>query len=135
MVFLTVDYYNQVKDYLHPNLHEIVKKHTGNNLISLRPFYGCAYRNRNGTRKLIDYSRGHQCITPSWRNFWKENVKRKYLHNKYPATRYLTNSNYRNLYKNKGNLIYNYKLKTYRHINKTPFHTQFMSMKKYKNAL
>ena len=28
MVFLTVDYYNQIKDYLHPNLHEIVKKHT-----------------------------------------------------------------------------------------------------------
>ena len=135
MVFLTVDYYNQIKDYLHPNLREIIKEHTNNNLISIPPFHDCTYRNRNGTRKLIDNSRGYRCTTPSWRKFWKKNVKWKYLHNKYPATRYLTNSKYRNLYKNKNNLIYNYKLKTYRHINETPFHTQFMSMKKYKNAL
>lgn len=137
MVILTVDYFNQVKDYIHPNLHEIVKDHTNRNLISFPPFHGCALRNRNGTRKLIDYSRGNRCITPSWRIFWKKDVKMKYFHNikRYPATRYLTNSKYRNLFKNKGDYVYNYKLKVYKHMNESPLNDIFVSMKKYKNAL
>ena len=132
MPFLTVDYFNQIKDYVHPNLHEIVKDQMNNKLISLPPFHGCAYRNRHGTQKLIDYSRGHRCLTPSWNHFWKKKVKPKYVRNfgKYPPTRYLSNLKHRNLIRNKGNSIYNYKLKKYIDITNTPFYE-----KTYKDAL
>ena len=99
----------------------------------LPSFDGCDYRNKNGTRKLIDYSRGYRCLTPSWSRFWKKNVKPKYFHdfNKYPPTRYLSNSKHRNLFKNRGNSIYNYNLKEYIHIKKTPLYKESF----YKNAL
>ena len=118
MVILTTETYNSIKNYLHPNLHKIIKedKLKDDKLIVLPPFHGCGYRNKNGTRKLIDYSRGHRCLTPSWRRSWKKNVKDKYFSKKYPKTRYLLNTEYRNLFKNKGNYVYNYELKIYKPI-------------------
>ena len=118
MVILTTETYNSIKNYLHPNLHKIIKedKLKDDKLIVLPPFHGCGYRNKNGTRKLIDYSRGHRCLTPSWRRFWKKSVKDKYFSKKYPKTRYLLNTEYRNLFKNKGNYVYNYELKIYKPI-------------------
>ena len=135
MVFLTLERYNNIKDYLHPNLHTIVKEHLDNNLICLPPFHGCNYRNKNGTRKLIDYARGKRCNTPAWNFSWKRGIKKKYFSNKYPATRYLSNSKYRNLFKNKGDYVYNYSLKVYKHMNECPLNDIFILMKKYKNAL
>ena len=118
MVILTTETYNSIKNYLHPNLHKIIKedKLKDDKLIVLPPFHGCGYRNKNGTRKLIDYSRGHRCLTPSWRRFWKKSVKDKYFSKKYPKTRYLLNTEYRNLFKNKGNYVYSYELKIYKPI-------------------
>ena len=118
MVILTTETFNSIRDYLHPNLDKIVKddKLKDDKLIVLPPYHGCGYRNKNGTKKSIDYGRGHRCITPSWRRSWKKNVKEKYLRKKYPKTRYRLNSEYRNLFKNKGNYVYNYKLQKYKPI-------------------
>ena len=118
MVILTTETFNNIKDYLHPNLNKIVKedKLKNDKRVYLPPYHGCGYRNKNGTRKSIDYGRGYRCITPSWRRSWKKDVKEKYLRKKYPKTRYRLNSEYRNLFKNKGNYVYNYNLKKYKSI-------------------
>ena len=118
MPILSTETYNNIKDYLHPNLHKIIKedKLKDDKLVCLPPFHGCRHRNKNGTKKLIDYSRGYRCIMPSWRRLWKKNVKDKYSIKKYPKTRYRLNSEYRNLFKNKGNYVYNYELKKYQSI-------------------
>lgn len=135
MPFLTFNFYNNIKDYLHPNLHTIIGEHLDKDLICLPPYHGCGHRNKNGTRKSIDYGRGHRCITPTWRFSWKSNIKERYFNNNYPRTRYLLNSKYRNLFKNKGNYIYNYNLKVYEHISDSPIDELLTSIKKYKNAL
>ena len=134
MTVLTVEYFNKLKDYVHPNLPKIVKDYQNGNLITLPPYHGCGHRNKNGTRKLIDYTRGYRCITASWRNYWKQDVKTKY-HRKigdFYVTRYMTQTKFRHLLKNKGCLIYNYKLQKYEHINKTPLQYEFKSMQQFK---
>ena len=69
MTILTVEYFNHVIDYIHPNLHTFIKDYQNRNLITLPPFHGCSHRNRNGTNKLINYSSECQCITPTWRDY------------------------------------------------------------------
>ena len=66
--------------YLHPN--------TGSNIDSCKegcyylfPFYhGCCYRNRNGTRKKMQYNKREQCLIPVHTFCWKP-VKKKHLGN------------------------------------------------------
>ena len=58
MAVLTVEYFNKIKDYIHPNVQTIIKDYQNGNVITLPPFHGCSHKNRNGTRKLIDYARG-----------------------------------------------------------------------------
>ena len=77
MIVLTAEYFNKIKDYIHPNLQTIIKDHQNGNLITLPPYHGCSHGNKNGTRKLIDYVRGYWCVTPSWRNYWEKNVKKQ----------------------------------------------------------
>ena len=134
MSILSTETYNNIKDYLHPNLHEIIKedKLKDGKFICLPPFHGCGHRNKNGTKKLIDYGRGHRCITPSWRRLWKINVKDKYLIKKYYKTRFCLNSKYKNLFKNKGNYVYNYELKKYQSIKEPTIKVFFEN---FKNAL
>ena len=104
MTVLTVDYFNQIKDYVHPNLQTIIKDYQNGNLITLPPFHGCGHKNRNGTRKLKDYAHGRQCITPSWRNYRKKDVKAKYQQkiDNFYVTRYMTRTKFRHLFKNRG---------------------------------
>ena len=45
----------------------------------------------------------------------------------------MTQTNFRHLFKNKGCLVYNYKLKKYEHMNKTPLHHEYKSMLQFKN--
>ena len=112
MTVSTVKYFNKIKDYIHPNLQTIIKDYQNGNLISLPPFHGCAHRNKNGTKKLIDYACGYRCVTPSWRNYWEKNVKAKYQREigDFYITRFMTQIKFRHLLKNKGYLIYNFKL-------------------------
>ena len=134
MPFLSLDSYNNIKDYVHPNL--IIKNNLiDDKLICLPPYHGCNYSNRNGTNKLIDYARGHRCLIPTWKNKWRRNVKNKYFNSKYPRTRYLLNSKYRNLFKNKGNYVYNYSQKTCKSIKEPALKEFFNKIKQFKDVL
>ena len=53
MGLMHADYYELVKDYLHPNIHSFIDHYRSGNLIDLSPFHGCILINRNGTRKLV----------------------------------------------------------------------------------
>ena len=132
---MTVDYFNKIKDYIHPNLETIIKDYQNGNLITLNPYHGCGHRNKNGTRKLIDYARGYRCVTPAWRNYWKKDVRAKCQCKicDFYVTRHMTQTKFKHLVKNKGYLIYNFKLEKYEHINKTPLYHEFKSMQQFKN--
>ena len=99
MAFVTVRYYEQVKDYLHPHLNSFINHYMNGDIIELPPYHGCNHLNRNGTRKCIDYSRGYQCIIPTYKRYWKE-TKDKYKKCGFYWTRYMTKTNSRHLFKN-----------------------------------
>ena len=63
----------------------------------------------------------------------KTEYKRKIGH--FYVTRYMTQTKFRHLLKNKGYLIYNFKLQKYEHINRTPLNHELKSMQQFKNAL
>ena len=92
-----------MKDYFHPRLHSFIDNYSGSNedLIMLPPYHGCVLKNRNGTKKLIDYRNGKQCLFPAWSN-GKELKDSCYR----PFTRYISFSDKDGvLFKNKGNTI------------------------------
>ena len=66
---MTVRYYKQVKDYLHPHIQFILYYRYGD-IIDLPLYYGCNRLNRNGTRKETEYNLGYQCIVH--KRYWKE---------------------------------------------------------------
>ena len=85
-----------------------------------------------------------QCICPTNKPYWKitkdkykrgaANAKRRYF------TRYMTWTRQRFLFKNKGNFIYNYKLKKFEHISETPIkfeheYLQRIKENSFKNVL
>ena len=45
---------------------------------TIKRYHECYYRNRNGTRKLIDIARGDNCVCATVNPFWRP-VKLKYL--------------------------------------------------------
>ena len=68
MSVFSVEYYVMIKDYLHPNLRYFIDRYTEKDTIRLPPFHGCGLKNKNVSQKLINYSNGDQCLTPSWVN-------------------------------------------------------------------
>ena len=81
-------------------------------------------KKRNGTRKLIEYDQEYQCIVPTDKPHWRK-TKNKYKHGiinrkRQYWTRYMTWTKDRYLFKNKGNFVYNCKLKKFEHMSKTP---------------
>ena len=89
-----------MKDYFHPNVHDFIDRYTDDeSLVSLPPFHGCQLKNRNGSRKLIDYSNGKQCLCPVW-----SDDKSKLKGSLFSFIRYMTQGKDRYLFKNKGNL-------------------------------
>ena len=69
---MTAAYVDLIKDYVHPNVNKSINYYKGGNRIELPPFHGCRGRNKNGTKKFIDYANGYQCISPLWRCYWKK---------------------------------------------------------------
>ena len=53
---------------------------------TIKCYHGCYYRNRNGTRKLIDIARGDNCVCATVNPFWRP-VKLKYLRGRHYDTR------------------------------------------------
>ena len=116
----TAGYYAQVKDYLHRHLHDFVHYYRREDLLDLPLYHGCDKVNKNGTRKLIGYDQGYQCIKPTNNLYWKK-TKDKYKIQKKRVywTRYMTWTNRRRLFKNKGKFVYNYQPKRFEHMSKT----------------
>ena len=52
----------------------------------IKKYHGCKKRNRNGTRKIIDYVRGDKCLKVTINPYWRE-TKDKF---KYKGKLYLT---------------------------------------------
>ena len=119
MALLTLEYYEQIKDFLHPQVSSLIDHFRNGNIIELPPYHGYNHWNRNGIRKYIDYSRGYQCILPTQKRYWKK-TKDKYKERGVCWTRYMIQYSIRHLFKNKGNLVFNYKLNKYIHLSKTP---------------
>ena len=69
---MTVRYYELVKDYLHPHLHNFIDHYRWGNYIDLPLYHGCNRLNKNETRKEIEYNLGYQCIIPTHRRYWKK---------------------------------------------------------------
>ena len=106
------------------------------NLIDLPPFHGCGLNNRNGSRKLVRYEIGEQCVFPTWKRYWKK-TRPKYR-DKIGFCfwkRHKTQTRHRHLFKSKGNFVYNYKLKKYMHMKFTPMPYEFKDMQKFKQNL
>ena len=131
-----VDYYETVKDYLHPNIHTFVNQYRCGNLIDLPPYHGCDKVNKNGTRQKIQYQIGEQCILPTEKRYWRK-PKAKYRRKigLLYWTRHMTHTRYRYLFKNKGNFVYNYKLKNYEHMSETPMRYNFKEIEDIKKDL
>ena len=50
MTFFSREYYETMKDYFHPNVHNFIDRYTDDEgLILLPPFHGCNLKNRNGS--------------------------------------------------------------------------------------
>ena len=133
---MTVRYYEQVKDYLHPHLHDFINYYRDGK-ISLPLYHGCNRLNRNGTRKEIEYNLGDQCVIATNKRYWKE-TKNKYkrkVNDKFYWTRYMTRTNRRHVFRNKGNFGSNYKLKKYKRMSETPMRGDFYFLQSIKKDL
>ena len=107
MAVFYIEYFDYMKDYFHPDVATFIDHYTDDNeLVQLPAFHGCGLENRNGTKKLVNYSNGDRCICGVWSD---GNSKIEY--GTFPMTRYMTQGRFRYIYKNKGNCLWNYKTK------------------------
>ena len=121
MTFFSREYYETMKDYFHPNVQTFIDRYTDDEgLALLPPFHGCNLKNRNGSRKLIDYRNGKRCLFPLW-----SDDKSKLKAALFAFTRYKTFGKDRYRFKNKGNCIFNYTLNKYVHLSDTPIQADF----------
>ena len=81
MAFFHTEYYEQIKDFLHPHVNSFIDHYRNGNLIELPVCHGCNSVNRNGTREYIDYARGCQCVCPTQKHYWRD-TKDKYREKK-----------------------------------------------------
>ena len=132
---MTVGYYEQIKDYLHPHINQYINHYRDGDIIDLPPYHGCNRLNRCGKRKEIEYNFGYQCIIPIDKTYWKKNTKNKYKSRYLYWTRYLTTTNYRHLFKNKGKFVFNYKLEKYEHLSETPMRYDFYHLQNVKEKM
>ena len=80
------DIYKLLK-YLHPNLVSNIGSYKVGAYYLFPTNHGCWYRNRNKTRKKIQYNKGEQCINPVHTAFWRK-TKNKCLSPKVYNTKY-----------------------------------------------
>ena len=83
-------------------------------VIHLPAYHGCHKNfNRKCTRRLIDYSRGEQCLLATDKRYWKKDIKDKYKYRKVYFTRYMTTYGLSHLAKCKKDTYFNYKKSQY----------------------
>ena len=91
----------KVINFLQPNLVSNIKRCKEGCYYLFPSYHGCSYRNRNGTRKKMQYNGGEQCVNPAHTSCWRP-VKNKYLG--FPPRVYLTRYR-KNYFKNTRNLF------------------------------
>ena len=64
-------------DLIDPNLMWSIDRYKKDSSYVFLTYHGCNYKNRNGTRKRIDYKRGEQCMRPTDIPYWRK-TKEKY---------------------------------------------------------
>ena len=64
-------------DLIHPNLMWSIDCYKKDNYYVFPTYHGCSYKNKNCTRKRIDYKSGEQCIRPIDIPYWTK-TKQKY---------------------------------------------------------
>ena len=126
------DSFDYFENIIHPNIVANKNHYLKNRLYIFKPYHGCSYRNKNGTNKLIDFKRGHQCITPTSKRYWKKNVCGRLVPGKLHYTRYMSNVDLNYFAKTKKRQWYDYKKKCYRDRkewfrNKDPYDFQHFS--------
>ena len=102
MAYMTVGYYEQIKDYLHPHKNQYSNHYRDGDIIDLPPNHGCNHLNRCETR--IEYNLSYQCVIPTYKTYWKK-TKNKYRRRYLCWTRYMTTTNYRFYSKTKVTLF------------------------------
>ena len=68
----------KVHKYLHRNIVSNIKSYEHDSYYLFPTYHGCHYRNKNRTRKKIQYNREEQCINPVHTFCWRP-LKKKYL--------------------------------------------------------
>ena len=71
-MLLANEYYQNVKEYLHPNIHTFVNHYRGGNIIRFPNYHNCNHKNNNRNRKIIKYELVEQCINPTDKTYWKK---------------------------------------------------------------
>ena len=131
MIFLK-EYYEDMKDYFHPSINSFINEYTHENddLYFLPPYYGCGLKNRNSTRKLINYRNGKQYLFLSW--LPGKDIADS-LHRSF--TRFMSyNGMDRIFFKNKGNSIFNYSTNQYDHLSDMPVRDSFQRFLQIKDT-
>ena len=68
---MTVRYYEQVKDYLHPHLNQFIDYYRYGSVIHLPLYYGCNHLNKNGTKREISYHYSYHSTNPCSNRYWR----------------------------------------------------------------
>ena len=86
----SVDVYNRIESAIHPNISNKIHKFKQGNYYVFPTFHGCNFKNRNGSRKRINYKVGNMCVSPTENIYWKDiaNINKKKLPYKIYFTRY-----------------------------------------------
>ena len=75
------------KNFFHPNLLSDFESYKVGTYYLFPTYHGCWYKNRNGTRKKMQFFRGEVCINAVHTACWRR-TKKKYLNPKVYNTRY-----------------------------------------------
>ena len=81
------EYIYKLLKCLHRNLVSNIESYKVGAYYLFPTYHGCQHRNRNGTRKKIQYNKGEQCINPVHTACWRK-TKKKYLSPKVYNTTY-----------------------------------------------
>ena len=69
---IPIESFNKIKSAIHPNIRNNIEKFKQGDYYVLPNYHGCGIKNRNGTRKKINYRKGKLCkLATDWL-YWKD---------------------------------------------------------------
>ena len=69
---IPIESFNRIKSAIHPNLRNNIENFRKGEYYLLPNYHGCNKKNRNGTRKKINYRRGNLCVLGTEWLYWKK---------------------------------------------------------------